>query len=124
MCEFYRDGRDYHPGFRHEVWFWEDGQLDAFCQSHELTWKSEDFDPWTRTTSGRHEPVWRVNPANLRSMEFYKALDAFTAHQELSMWIGGVLSGLARPMVAITDDRVKAAKHGFDEWSFRKPPSP
>lgn len=68
------------------------------------------------------EPTWRVNGDNLRTMEFYKAVDAFSIFQKISQWVGGVLSGTANPMVEIKDDVVKAHKHGFDRWSFRKPP--
>jgi hypothetical protein len=67
-------------------------------------------------------PHWRVNPDILKDVEFYRVMPPFIAHQELSMWVGGVLGAPQNPMVAISDeDRI--AKHGFDEWSFRKPPS-
>ncbi len=38
------------------------------------------------------------------------------------MWVGGVLPRSGNPMVEITDDKVKAHKAGFDQWSFRKMP--
>lgn len=66
--------------------------------------------------------TWRVNGDNLKDLEFFKAVDAYTMFQQLSMWIGGVLPRSPNPMVEITDDKVKAHKHGFDKWSFRKPP--
>jgi hypothetical protein len=47
-------------------------------------------------------------------------MDPFTLFQELSMFVGGVLPRNPNPMVEITDDKVKVAKHGFDKWSFRK----
>lgn len=57
----------------------------------------------------------------LKEYEFFKVLDAFGAFQELSMYISGVLGGTAPEMVEISDaDRIH--KHGFDKWSFRKPP--
>lgn len=63
---------------------------------------------------------WHINSFNLKDVQFYKAVDAYTAFQEIEMWIGGVLPRPGNPMVVITDDKVKAAKHGFDQWSFRK----
>lgn len=64
---------------------------------------------------------WRVNGDDLKDVQFYKVLDAYTVFQELDMWIGGVLASSGRPVVEITDDKVKIAKHGFDSGSFRKP---
>ena len=63
---------------------------------------------------------WRVNGDDLKDVQFYRVMDAYAAFQEISMWVGGVLSSIGNPMVQITDDRVKAAKHGFDETSFRR----
>lgn len=64
---------------------------------------------------------WFLNTDGLKSIDFVKALDPFTAFQELSMFVGGVMARPDRPIVEITDNKVVAAKHGFDEWSFRKP---
>lgn len=60
-----------------------------------------------------------VNPFTLHKLEFAKALDPFTAFQELSMWIGGVLGGASPEVVHIKDDKVLAESHGFDKFSFR-----
>jgi hypothetical protein len=61
------------------------------------------------------------NPENLRRNEFFKALDAFTIHQEIEMFVSGVLAGQSPATVEITDNRVKIEKHGFDfKTSFRK----
>jgi hypothetical protein len=62
-----------------------------------------------------------VNPFTLKGLSFAKALDPYTAFQELSMWIGGVLGGNSPETVAITDDKVLAQSHGFDKHSFRGP---
>jgi hypothetical protein len=67
--------------------------------------------------------VYRINGDNLGDMEFYKACDAFSMFQKISQWQGGVLAGSGNPMVQITDNVVKAHKHGFDKWSFRRPPA-
>lgn len=59
-----------------------------------------------------------LNPI-LKDMEFYKMVDAFTAFQEISMFISGVMGGKVPKMIEISnEDRI--AKHGFDEYSFRK----
>lgn len=62
---------------------------------------------------------WRVNGDELKDMQFFKAVDPVSLYQQLSQWIGGVLPQSGPPMVEITDDAIKAAKHGMDQWSFR-----
>ena len=59
-----------------------------------------------------------VNP-ELKKLQFYRIVDAYTAFQELSMYISGVMGGSAPPMIEI-GDKIRAEKHGFDKWSFRK----
>lgn len=58
---------------------------------------------------------------NLADIEFYRVIDAYTMFQELEMYIGGVLP---RPgaMTATIADKDRIVQHGFDKWSFRKPP--
>ena len=56
----------------------------------------------------------------LRDYQFYKVKDAFTAMQELSMYVGGVIPQQEKELVNISDkDRI--AQHGFDKLSFRHP---
>lgn len=71
---------------------------------------------------GRPEYMtWDVNTATLKDVEFAKAVDPYTAFQEISMWIGGVIPQDGPKMVEITDNRVKIEKHGFHHpTSFRK----
>lgn len=59
-----------------------------------------------------------VNP-ELKKLQFYRIVDAYTAFQELSMFISGVMGGSAPPMIEISD-KIRAEKHGFDKWSFRR----
>jgi len=59
-----------------------------------------------------------INPI-LKDYEFYKVVDAFTAFQEISMFIGGVL-GVGEKEIIQVDDKYKIPQHGFDKWSFRK----
>ena len=63
-----------------------------------------------------------MNPSNLKACDFAKAIDPYTAYQELSMWVGGVLGGVSPSIVMITDDRILLEGHGFDHVvSFRGP---
>lgn len=64
---------------------------------------------------------WLVDQPTLGAMDFAKAVDPYGAFQEISMWKGGVIPADGNPVVAIVDDRIKIAKHGFDAGSFRKP---
>lgn len=70
---------------------------------------------------GHRRPEITVNPL-LADYEFYKVFDAWSAYQELDMFIGGVLSWPHNLMIEISDaDRVK--QHGFDEkYGFRTRP--
>jgi len=61
-----------------------------------------------------------INPT-LKDYEFYKVVDAFTAFQEISMFIGGVL-GRGEKEIVVVEDKYKITQHGFDKWSFRKEP--
>lgn len=69
-----------------------------------------------------NEPLdWAIDQPGLRDMGFAKAVDPYTAFQEISMWKGGVLPSDGPPIVEITDDRIKIAKAGFDHpGSFRR----
>lgn len=62
---------------------------------------------------------WRMNEDTLKEYFFIKVMDPVRAFQEISMWVGGVLPSSGNPMVEITDDKIKVAKHGMDKWSFR-----
>jgi len=57
--------------------------------------------------------------ALLKKYEFYKVIDAFTAFNEIQMFIGGVL-GTGENDIIVIDDKYKIKKHGFDKWSFRR----
>lgn len=65
--------------------------------------------------------LWRINAPSLKEVQFAKVFDPYRAFQEITMWIGGILSGIEHPTVQITNDIVKAEKHGFErKLSFRK----
>jgi hypothetical protein len=61
-----------------------------------------------------------INP-NLKTYEFYKVFDSFSAFQEISMYIGGVLGRGEKEIIEV-DDKYKIEQHGFNKWSFRKEP--
>ena len=58
-----------------------------------------------------------VNPC-LRDLEFQRVVDPFTAHQELSQYLSGVLTNNNEPP-QLTDQKVKRDKAGFDNNSFK-----
>lgn len=64
--------------------------------------------------------VINVNRDDLKYFEFYKALDAYQAHQRIEQWVSGVLPRSTNPMIEISD-KIKAEKHGFWKWSFKTP---
>ena len=56
----------------------------------------------------------------LKDVQFYRVKDSFTAMQELSMYLGGVIPQQEKEIISISDkDRI--AQHGFDKLSFRHP---
>ena len=61
-----------------------------------------------------------LNPC-LKDLEFFRVMDAFATFQELSAWIGGVLTNNPEPIPV--SDKVRIQQRGFDEWSFRKLPA-
>lgn len=69
---------------------------------------------------GEHK--WQLNGDNLKHFEMFKVCDPYQMHQRIYQWVGGVLPRKGNPMVQITDDKVKAHKHGFDKYSFRRMP--
>lgn len=74
---------------------------------------------WILYQSG-YEYVVDVD-VELKNYRFQKIVDPYTAFQEISMFVGGVLPQPDKGMVNITDkDRLQ--QHGFDKWSFRKLP--
>lgn len=63
-----------------------------------------------------------VNP-KLAEIGFQKVVDPYTAFQEISMFIGGVLGENLDPPSPMTDKQ-KVVSHGFDpKYGFRKLPS-
>jgi len=61
-----------------------------------------------------------INPV-LQEFNFYKIFDPYTAFQEISMFISGVL-GVGTPETTTISDEDMKYKKGFDDWSFKNPP--
>lgn len=68
-----------------------------------------------------HETII-ANTNELSKVDFVKVFDPLRAFQEISMYVGGILSTPIKPIPDIPD-RVMAESKGFDKWSFRKEPS-
>jgi hypothetical protein len=62
-------------------------------------------------------PLLTLND-ELKALEFYKVVDPFTAFNNISGFISGVLGSKEHEMVHINDKDMLVAK-GFDQWSFR-----
>jgi hypothetical protein len=57
----------------------------------------------------------------LKPLRFASVMDPYTAFQELSMFISGILGGTSPPTIEVSND-IRIQKHGFDlKTSFRKP---
>jgi hypothetical protein len=75
-----------------------------------------------RLESGRDDPKVRVNGDSLKAAQFFRVKDAWTAFQEISMFVGGVLPAEGNRMVSIADESVRIHKAGFDpRTAFRNP---
>jgi hypothetical protein len=57
----------------------------------------------------------------LADIQFFKCLSPWEAYQELSMYLGNLAAPDRVPVQVADKDRI--AQHGFDKWSFRKPPA-
>lgn len=69
---------------------------------------------------GEHPYLLESNP-QLHQYGFFRIKDAYTAFQEISMYLGGVMGSEGNPMVKLNDKEL-LQKHGFDNWSFKKMP--
>ncbi len=73
---------------------------------------------WIGWNENAKKEVFEVNPF-LKPFRFFELVDSYTAFQEISMFLGGVLSSAENKMIVL-DDEMKLYKHGFDEKSFKK----
>ena len=91
----------------------------------ERRWTILAHDPWggwcDLSRARRHAP-WHVDRPVLRHVDFARAVAPHLLFQEIEMWVGGVLADAGRPVITVSD-RDRAAKHGMDDTSFRRPPT-
>lgn len=127
-----KDTRTDARGIRYEVDVRMDSLVDYFSAvpirqtragrmiGERITIITKDPEPIDFSEAARETP-WIVDGTNLGAMGFAKAMDPNSAHQEIAMWNGGVLGSEGPGIVEITDDRIKAEKHGFHHpTSFRR----
>jgi hypothetical protein len=57
---------------------------------------------------------------SLRTLQFYRCVEPFTAFQEIQMFLGGM--AFPNKPIPEVSDKIMAAAKGFDKWSFRKEP--
>ncbi|WP_415913155.1 hypothetical protein [Neptuniibacter sp. QD37_11] len=72
---------------------------------------------WNMTDHYRYKVAIELNPC-LSDLQFYKVMDAYTAFQELSMYLSGVLR-VNEPATAEIEDKYRVSGHGFNDQSFR-----
>ena len=129
--------------FDHEYYYGEDAKnfLKKFDNTNRY-WRhlrakaAEDFQFPQELFSEHNVPVFlgeyergEVHPdfvvytnPNLSEVKFVKVIDPYTAFQELSMYLGGVLRKQEPDMVEVSE-KDKLLQHGFDpKYSFRKEP--
>ena len=71
-----------------------------------------------RYSNSEHTIIYN---GELKSMEFYRIFDTYTAFQEIAMYVGGILGMPSKPIPEVSDKDMVTAK-GFNKWSFRKLP--
>ena len=112
-------------------------RYEDVVQSYEANFGSDKFfDLFIETNS----PIWIYHPATdercrhprrkgtfikindrLAGYDFVRIQDPYTAYQELSMFVGGVLRR-AEPIMASVSDASMLKKKGFHEYSFKTRP--
>lgn len=76
--------------------------------------------PYFVLTNGSHNEKKLIFVPELKKYGFQKVKDPYTAYQDLSMFLGGVIPRQLPETVEVSDaDRIK--QHGFDKLSFRHP---
>jgi hypothetical protein len=75
---------------------------------------------WTQHHSAKDKLSWAIDTDKLGVYGFAKALPPVDAFQQISSWVSSTIPSGGNPTVEIKDDKIKAHKHGFDKWSFRK----
>jgi len=80
----------------------------------EYTHHRNRLDVWTDSKNKAY-----LNPV-LKDYQFYRIVDTYTAFQEISMYISGVIGTGEKETITISDEDMRDAK-GFDKYSFKNP---
>jgi hypothetical protein len=68
------------------------------------------------------DPCWVIKlNCQLKTYQFMKVVDVFTAYQEISMFVNNM--AVPEKVIIEPNDTLKVETHGFNKYSFRKDPS-
>ena len=100
--------------------FETDEFFDLFIETNSPIWI---YDPYltNRFQDPRRKGTFIKINDRLEPYDFMRIVDPYTAYQELSMFVGGVLRREAPIMVPISDESM-LRKKGFHEYSFKTRP--
>lgn len=107
----------------------------SWMRSSRLSWQAyfalQGSDRWL-PSSLRHrialanwsgqQDVLQIGAVRLANFELYRVLHPVQAHQSLAQFLANLAAPERDTVQVGHDDRLR--QHGFDEWSFRKPPEP
>lgn len=130
-----RDFENYHGGSKRRGWRhrWHRADRKDFlkffdeCEKTKASYRSMFEDRMcpvfvaTESGAGIGDTPNIVYNALLRPHEFFRVFDTHATFQEIAMFLGG-LAVPQGPMPVISDE-MKIHSHGFDKWSFRRPPA-
>jgi hypothetical protein len=107
--------------------YFEPARLQAAAREMvvEHRWTILVHDPggdWFHVSRAWSRVPWHVDQPVLRHVGFARAVPPHLLFQEIEMWLGGVLAAVGKPLIRVSDTD-RAAKHGMDHTSFRRPPS-
>jgi len=99
--------------------YWNDVYYERDNYDNNVNYHQEFKSPvfMTYTTDKYSEENVIINPV-LKDFEFQKVFDAFSAYQELDMFMSGVMRSPEKEMIQISDEDQRDKK-GFDNMSFK-----
>jgi hypothetical protein len=130
------------PDTGEHCYIYEPKELLAFGKKHYGQWLRESFDEAVNLSGVQHDSIflkvdapiftieelsefgedhcahWLITNSWLKAVEFFKVVDAFTAFQEIAMYLSNQL--VKHDEVLEVADKYKIAQHGYDKHSFRK----
>jgi hypothetical protein len=130
------------PANAEHCYIYEPKELLEFGKKHYGHWSRESFDEAVNLSGVQHDSIflkvdapiftieevceleesycahWLITNTWLKAVEFFKVVDAFTAFQEIAMYLSNQL--VKHDEVLEVADKYKIAQHGYDKHSFRK----